>query len=76
MQGNHSLIMNALILADSDGSLDSSTHSGESVRSTRNTLLATGTSHLGRAMNKFENDMNIDPGLLNPDLLWKRDNPK
>ena len=27
-------------------------------------------------MNKFENDMNIDPDLLNPDLLWKRDNPR
>ncbi|XP_063448892.1 A-kinase anchor protein 10, mitochondrial-like [Mytilus trossulus] len=64
---------------DSDASQDSSTHSGESVRSsTRNTLLASGTSlPLGRAMRKFENDMNnIDPSLLNPDLLWKRDNPK
>lgn len=61
---------------DSDCSMDGSTHSGESVRSTRNTLLATGTSHLGRAIHKFDSDMNIDPGLLNPDLLWKRDNPK
>ncbi|CAG2228588.1 AKAP10 [Mytilus edulis] len=46
--------------------------------STLNTLLASGTSlPLGRAMRKFENDMNnIDPSLLNPDLLWKVDNPK
>lgn len=67
-----------IFLTDSEGSIGSSTHSGESLRSSaKNTLLATGTNlHLKKAMSKFENDMNIDSGLLNPDSLWKRDAQK
>ncbi|XP_048769790.2 A-kinase anchor protein 10, mitochondrial-like [Ostrea edulis] len=59
---------------DSDAS---SVHSGHSVgsESIKNTLLAMDTSHMRRPVTNIkESDMNLDPCLLNPDLLWKRSN--
>ncbi|XP_064612788.1 A-kinase anchor protein 10, mitochondrial-like [Liolophura sinensis] len=60
---------------ESDGS---SEHSGgsqsvgsESI-SMKNTLLASDTRHWKKVLHKFEDDLLIDPVLLNPDSLWKR----
>ncbi|XP_021370478.1 A-kinase anchor protein 10, mitochondrial-like [Mizuhopecten yessoensis] len=61
----------------SDASSEHSSHSaGSESRSSKNTYLATDTSHLRHSMNKLDTAMNLDPGLLNPDLLWKRHSPK
>ncbi|XP_062588041.1 A-kinase anchor protein 10, mitochondrial-like [Saccostrea cucullata] len=55
-----------------------SVHSGQSVgsESIKNTLLAMDTSHLRKSVSPLqETDMNVDPRLLNPELLWKRPSP-
>lgn len=61
----------------SDASSEHSSHSaGSESRSSKNTYLARDTSHLRHSMTKLDTAMNLDPGLLNPDLLWKRHSPK
>ncbi|XP_061166305.1 A-kinase anchor protein 10, mitochondrial-like [Saccostrea echinata] len=60
---------------DSDAT---SVHSGQSIgsESIKNTLLAMDTSHLRKSVSPLqESDMNVDPRLLNPELLWKRQSP-
>lgn len=60
--------------ASSENSAGSQSTGAESV-SSRNTLLATDTSHLKKALNKMQVDLRIDSVLLNPDALWKRNAP-
>lgn len=60
--------------ASSEHSAGSQSTGAESVGS-RNTLLATDTSHLKKALNKMQVDLRIDSVLLNPDSLWKRSAP-
>ncbi|GAB1607965.1 hypothetical protein Ahia01_001080400 [Argonauta hians] len=64
--------------ASSEHSAGSQSTGAESI-SSRNTLLAaadsSSSSHLRKALNKIHVDMTIDTVLLNPDALWKRNNP-
>lgn len=63
---------------DSDASSVHSTHSAGS-ESIKNTLLAMDSSYLRRTAKTTsrlkESEMNLDPCLLNPDLLWRRPSP-
>lgn len=66
------------MFTDSDASSVHSTHSGGS-ESIKNTLLAMDSSYLRKTTKTTsrpkESEMNLDPCLLNPDLLWKRPSP-
>ncbi|KAK3083739.1 hypothetical protein FSP39_002360 [Pinctada imbricata] len=59
---------------DSDASSVHSSHSaGSESVSHKNTLLAMDTSHLRKGLQKLHvSDLNVDPALLNPENLWKR----
>ena len=66
----------SLLLTGSDASSEHSlgSHSTGSEISSKNTLLATDSSAMKKALHKFAgDDMRIDNVFFNPDALWKRD---